>query len=53
LLGFTLAYLGILIGSIVSPMIMTSWWTPVIGFILGINEVILTKVVKKDMGIAT
>jgi hypothetical protein len=51
LLGFTLAYLGILIGSIVSPMIITGWWTPVIGIILGINEVILTKVFAKDMGV--
>jgi O-antigen ligase len=41
LLGFTLAYLGILIGSIVSPMIVTAWWTPVIGVLLGVNEVIL------------
>jgi O-antigen ligase len=41
-LGFTLAYLGILIGSIVSPMIVTAWWTPVIGIMAGINEVILT-----------
>jgi O-antigen ligase len=47
LLGFTLAYLGILIGSIVSPMVVTGWWTPVIGILLGINEVII----KKEMGV--
>lgn len=41
LLGFTLAYLGILIGSLVSPMIVTAWWTPVIGTLLGVNEVAL------------
>jgi len=50
LLGFTLAYLGILIGSIVNPMIMKSNWTPVIGFMLGINEVMLRKVITKPMG---
>jgi O-antigen ligase len=41
LLGFTLAFLGILIGSVVSPMIMNSYWTPVIGMMLGTNEVII------------
>ncbi|HJZ06163.1 MAG TPA: O-antigen ligase family protein, partial [Patescibacteria group bacterium] len=40
-LGFTLAFLGILIGSFVSAMIVKSYWTPVIGIMLGINEVIL------------
>jgi O-antigen ligase len=49
LLGFTLAYLGILIGSVVSPMIVTGWWTPIIGIIVGINEVILSKGVTKNM----
>jgi O-antigen ligase len=48
LLGFTLAYLGILIGSFVSPMIMTAWWTPVIGIMLGTNEVILKQIRSKD-----
>jgi len=52
LLGFTLAYLGMLIGSIVNPIIMKGNWTPVIGFIIGINEVILTKVITKPMGMA-
>jgi O-antigen ligase len=41
LIGFTLSYIGVLIGSIVSPMIIRSWWTPVIGIMMGVNEVIL------------
>ena len=40
-LGFTLAYLGVLIGSITHPIAMTLYWTPIIGLMLGINEVIL------------
>ena len=48
LLGFSLSYLGILIGSIVSAMIVKPAWTPVIGIMLGINEVIL-KLVKNKL----
>lgn len=43
-LGFTLAYLGILVGSLVAPMIMAAWWTPVIGIMLGTNEVIYKQI---------
>jgi O-antigen ligase len=52
LLGFTLGFFGILIGSIVSPMIVTAWWTPVIGIMLGINEVILIMVGTKNFGLS-
>lgn len=48
-LGFTLAYLGILIGSFVSPMIVTAWWTPVIGIMLGTNEAILSNSLPRNM----
>jgi len=42
-LGFTLAYLGVLISAVVgSPF--TSWsWTPLIGIMMGVNEVALRK----------
>lgn len=40
-LGFTLAYLGVLIGSIVNPMLMQWSWTPVIGLTMGLNEAVL------------
>jgi O-antigen ligase len=49
-LGFSFAYSGILIGSTVSPMILTGSWTPVIGIMLGINEVIIAKAVRKEIG---
>ncbi len=52
-IGFTLAYLGILIGSIVSPMIVTAWWTPVIGVMIGINEVVLAKSLTKKIDSVT
>jgi hypothetical protein len=42
-LGFTLAYVGILIAALVNSVFMHWFWTPVIGIILGINEVILRK----------
>lgn len=44
-LGFTLTYLVVLIGSIVNPNLMRWHWTPVIGIMMGINEVILKKTV--------
>jgi len=46
-LGFTLTYLGVLIGAVVSPMFMQWFWTPVIGIMMGVNEVVLGKVVQK------
>jgi O-antigen ligase len=42
-LGFTLVYLAVLIGALVNPTFMPWNWTPVIGIIMGINEVILRK----------
>jgi hypothetical protein len=46
-LGFTLTYLGVLIGAIVNPMFMQWFWTPVIGMMMGINEVVLRKVIQE------
>lgn len=38
-LGFTLAYLAVLIACITSPMLVEWFWTPVIGMMAGLNEV--------------
>lgn len=38
-LGFTLVYLTVLIASVTSPMFMEWHWTPVIGLMMGVNEV--------------
>lgn len=46
-LGFTLTYLGVLIGAVVNPMFMQWFWTPVIGIMMGINEIVLRKVVRE------
>jgi O-antigen ligase len=43
-LGFSLVYLAVLIGELVNPTFMQGNWAPVIGSIMGINEVILRKV---------
>jgi O-antigen ligase len=43
-LGFTLAYLAILIAAWVNSTFMQWYWIPVIGIIMGINELILRKV---------
>jgi hypothetical protein len=40
-LGFTLALLGMLIGSNIAPIWMKFAWTTLIGFVLGINELLL------------
>jgi O-antigen ligase len=42
-LGFTLVYLVILIAAVANSTFMQWRWTPVIGIIMGINEVILRK----------
>ncbi|MFC2088446.1 O-antigen ligase family protein [Calditrichota bacterium] len=42
-LAFCLTSIGVLIISIVEPYLMTPGWTPVIGIIAGINEVILRR----------
>jgi hypothetical protein len=46
-LGFTLVYLAVLIAAVANSSFMQWRWTPVIGIIMGINEVILMKVGKK------
>jgi hypothetical protein len=43
-LGFTLVYLALLIAAVANSTFMQWHWTPVIGIIMGINEVILRKV---------
>jgi O-antigen ligase len=42
-LAFALTSLGVLIVSIVEPYVMTPGWTPVIGIIAGINEIVLCR----------
>jgi hypothetical protein len=42
-LGFSLVYLAVLIGAVVNSTFMQWAWTPVLGIMLGINEVILVK----------
>jgi hypothetical protein len=44
MLGFTLVFLALLIAGGANSLFMQSYWIPVIGMILGINEVILGKV---------
>jgi len=39
-LGFTLAYVPMLVAGIAAPVFMAWFWTPVVGVMLGINEVI-------------
>ncbi len=40
-LGFALAYVGILVGSIYNPMLVQPFWTPLIGVMFGFNEAII------------
>jgi O-antigen ligase len=40
-LGFTLVFLALMIAAVVNSTFMRWYWTPVIGIIMGINEVIL------------
>jgi len=49
-LGFTLIYLAVLIAAWVNSTFMRWYWTPVIGIIMGINEVILRKVGQEASG---
>jgi hypothetical protein len=42
-LGLTLVYLAVLIAAVVNSTFVQWAWTPVIGIIMGINEVILRK----------
>lgn len=39
-LGTTLAFLGLVIASILHPIFMTLFWSPLLGTMLGVNEVI-------------
>ncbi len=41
-LGFTLSYVTVLIAGVAAPVFMAWYWTPVLGVMLGINEVIYT-----------
>lgn len=47
-LGFALTYVGVAVGSIVNPMFMQWYWTPVIGIMMGTNEVILRNFVQDE-----
>jgi len=47
-LGFTLAYLVVLIAAVANSTFMQWRWTPVIGIMMGINEVILRKREKNE-----
>lgn len=47
-LGFMLTYLGVALGSLVDPMLMEWFWTPVIGIMMGVNEVIFMQFVKRQ-----
>jgi O-antigen ligase len=46
-LGFTLAYLGVLIGAVVNSTFVQWFWTPAIGIMMGVNEVALRKAVQE------
>ena len=48
-LGFTLAMLGMLIGTWVEPMIIESRWTVLIAVMLGINEVLISSIPKESL----
>jgi O-antigen ligase len=42
-LGFALAYVGVLVGAIVDPMFVQWAWTPVIGIMMGMNEALFSR----------
>jgi len=46
-LGFTLVYMVVLIAAVANSTFMQWRWTPIIGIMMGINEIILMKVDKK------
>jgi hypothetical protein len=41
MLAFALTYIAVLVGSIVNPMLMQWYWMPLIGIMMGVNEVII------------
>ena len=47
-LGFTLAFLGVLIAAFVNSSFVSWSWVPVIGIMMGVNEVVLRKSLQKD-----
>jgi hypothetical protein len=47
-LGFTLAFVGVLFVSITSPLPMEWFWTPVIGLMMGVSEAALREGVVAD-----
>lgn len=49
-LSFSLIYLGVLLGAIVSPMFMQWYWTPVIGILMGVNEGVIGKAIRASKG---
>lgn len=51
LLGFTLAYLAVLIAAVANSSFMQWRWTPVIGIMMGVNEAILRNA-RRDIPIA-
>jgi len=40
-LGFTLTYVVVLLGSVVNPNVVTWYWTPVLGVMMGFNEAVI------------
>lgn len=50
-LGFTLVYLAVLIAAVVNSTFQQWFWTPVIGIIIGVNEVILTNYREKESAV--
>jgi len=49
ILGFTLTYSTVLIAAVVSPVFREWFWTPVIGLMMGLNEVILRDSVPREV----
>lgn len=46
-LAFTLAYLGVLIAALVESVFMAWCWTPLIGIMMGVNEVALRRALQE------
>jgi len=40
-LGFAVAYLGVVIAAVVNSTFMRWYWTPIIGIMMGVNEIVL------------
>jgi hypothetical protein len=48
-LGFTVTYLGVMLGAIVNPMLMQSFWIPVLGVMLGMTELAVRRAAKEEL----